>query len=290
MALSPSEIEEERRRGRRTGVVAVAAGLLFPAGLFWSEFISRDRPEKNAPAQLRFFHRHAGELLASSVLQSVALLLLIVVAVHLYRSTRARKPDLSPVVLVTGVFGPVALATAGLAHDTFLAFASANFVGRRFQSIDAAQDITKGTFLLVTIGLSLSGTFGLAFWFVAGSLNAMRVGLLSRFMGVLGIIIGPAFLLRLAPLVMTFWLIAVGALFLGRWPRGLPSAWETGEAVPWPSREQRQDREAEQAEELGGSRDGEVEPVGPAVRKPQSSVETGERSSSERRRKRKRRG
>src|ERR671934_143337 len=67
------------------------------------------------------------------------------------------------------------------------------------------------------------GSLVLAAWFVLGSLHAMRVGLLTRFMGVLGIVIGPGLLiLPPIPFVMTFWLIGVGLLFLGRWPRGVP--------------------------------------------------------------------
>ena len=51
----------------------------------------------------------------------------------------------------------------------------------------------------------------------------MRVGLLTRFMGVLGIIVGVLFIIPLGsslPIVQAFWLCALGALFLGRWPRG----------------------------------------------------------------------
>ena len=32
-----------------------------------------------------------------------------------------------------------------------------------------------------------------------------------------------------------FWLLALAVLFAHRWPQGMPPAWETGTAVPWPS-------------------------------------------------------
>jgi hypothetical protein len=70
------------------------------------------------------------------------------------------------------------------------------------------------------------------------SLHAMRAGLLSRFMGVLGVILGGLFVIPLAPvpIVQLFWVLALGALYLGFWPgAGRGPAWETGEAEPWPS-------------------------------------------------------
>lgn len=292
MSLSSSEIAEERRRGRLAGVAAVLAGLLFPAGLIWSQIINRDRPDDNAPAQLRYFDGHAIELVAASLLRAVALVLLMYVALYLYRATKARNPSLNPLVVVMAVFGPLALAAASLAHDVYLAFAAADFTGREVQSVEAAEDLTKGSFVQVSLGLSLAGTLSLAFWFVIGSLNAMRVGLLTRFMGILGIIIGVSFVLGLALPVMVLWLLALGALLTGHWPGGLPAAWEQGEAVPWPSREQRLAREPEQEREdanaVGGSRNGEVEPVGPGVRSPDDEP-GGKPEAAQPRRKRKRR-
>ena len=40
-------------------------------------------------------------------------------------------------------------------------------------------------------------------------------------------------------IIQAFWLGAVGLLILGRWPGGRGEAWETGEAVPWPTTAQR---------------------------------------------------
>jgi hypothetical protein len=286
MAMSASEIAEERRRGRLAGIAAIAAGVLFPLGLFWSQLVNNDRPEHNAPAQLRFFDRHAGELIASSAIRSLGLALLVFVALHLYRATKARNPELNSVVAVVGVFGPLVAAIGSFAHDVYLAFAAADFTGREFQTIDGAKGLTESGFLFVTVGFSIAGTLALAFWFVIGSLNAMRVGLLSRFMGVLGMIIGPAFLLGLAPPVTAFWLLAVGVLFLGRWPRGLPPAWERGEAVPWPSMARADEETVE--EDGSGSRNGEIESVGPAVRRPQPEQAAAGGLRARRKRKRRR--
>jgi hypothetical protein len=63
----------------------------------------------------------------------------------------------------------------------------------------------------------------------------MRAGLLTRFMGVLGIICGAALVLLPQNPIVVFWLLALALLFARRWPPGMPPAWETGRAEPWPS-------------------------------------------------------
>ncbi|MGB0096859.1 MAG: hypothetical protein WBP81_30505, partial [Solirubrobacteraceae bacterium] len=37
------------------------------------------------------------------------------------------------------------------------------------------------------------------------------------------------------PVVQGFWLLALAYLLSGRWPTGVPPAWESGSTEPWPS-------------------------------------------------------
>jgi hypothetical protein len=70
-------------------------------------------------------------------------------------------------------------------------------------------------------------------------------------MGVLGAIVGALYVLPLftGPYpVELFWLVALGVLFLGRWPGGRGPAWDTGEAIPWPQPERGPRRGVEEAE------------------------------------------
>jgi hypothetical protein len=78
----------------------------------------------------------------------------------------------------------------------------------------------------------------------------MRVGLLTRFMGILGIIVGVLAVVQLdvPQLIRALWLVFLGAVLAGR-VRNRPPAWETGRAQPWPS--QQQVREARQQAALG---------------------------------------
>jgi hypothetical protein len=77
----------------------------------------------------------------------------------------------------------------------------------------------------------------------------MRAGVLSKFMGIVGIIVGVLFVIPIlgsVPIVEVFWVGALGLLFLDRWPQGgRGPAWDSGEAIPWPTA---QDRAAEMAE------------------------------------------
>ena len=77
----------------------------------------------------------------------------------------------------------------------------------------------------------------------------MRAGLLSRFMGALGMIVGGLLILPVLPggqsTVQIFWVAALGVLILGRWPNGRGPAWDSGEADPWPTAQQRAQEMAE---------------------------------------------
>ena len=259
--MSPDELAQERRFGRFAAVAAVVSGIALYGGILWAQLAYSDAPDNKAD-RLRYFDRHAGEILASAAIQAVGMLLLAVVALHLYRAVKADEPL---VVAVMGVYGPVGMALITVAQAVALAIIAGDFAGRTSQTLGAAEDALKDPALLIPRYVGISAALALAFWLVKGSLDAMRVGLLTRFMGVFGIALGPAFVLQFGSLILPLWLIALGALFAGRWPGGLPPAWVSGEAAPLPSAEERSAASAS-ADAPEPGRNGEVDPVGPGVR------------------------
>jgi hypothetical protein len=264
--MSPDQLAQERRRGRFAAAATLVSAIAFAAGSLWYQSATADQPDENKADILRYFDAHSDELLASSLLQGFGMLLIAAAAVHLYLATKARNPDQSAVVLVVGLYGPIAFAATLFVRSIALSVLASDFAGREFQTLAAAEDAFDSPALVVSDVLGVSGVLGLGFWLVKGSLDAMRVGLLTRFMGVLGIALGPALILRFGLLVLPLWLIALAVLFAGLWPRGMPPAWVTGEAQPWQSP---QDARAEAGPEVvGGERNGDVEAVGPGVRKP----------------------
>jgi hypothetical protein len=89
------------------------------------------------------------------------------------------------------------------------------------------------------------------------SINAMRVGLLTRFLGYLGVISGALFVLAFVPIpiVQVYWLGMLAVLFLGRSPSGTPPAWQSGEAMPWPSAAEMREQRVRDAEARRGGFD-----------------------------------
>ena len=284
--MTPEQIAHERSRGRLAAVVAIVAAALFVAAGIWSSSLGADVPERNGPAELRYFDRHHGELIASWTLRGLALLLLLAVTLHLTRALKARRPDEPQVVMVMGVFGPIAAGIGTIAAGIALAQAATSFADRQFQTIDAANDAIRVASL---IGLpSVAGFLALAFWFVKGCLDAMRIGLLGRIVGITGIAMGPGLVLAsgVFQFLLPAWLLAVGAIFAGPPLRGLPPAWKAGKAVPMPSARERFGEALDEG--IRTTPNGEVEAVGPGVRKPDAA--DGAAAARPRRRKRKRRG
>jgi hypothetical protein len=283
--MTPEQIADERRRGRLAALAAVFAAGLFVAAGIWSQSLSDDAPERNGPALLRFFDGHRGELVGTAIVRGLGLLLLVGVTLHLWRALKARRPEEAPVVYVMGLYGPIAAGVGTIAVGVALAQAASGFVDRQFQTIDAADDAFR-TVQLIGL-LSFSGSLALAFWFVKACLDAMRIGLLGRFMGIAGIAMGPGLVLvsGLFQFLLPVWLLAIAALFVGVALRELPPAWEAGEAVALPSPRELVGEALDDG--IRTTPNGEVEAVGPGVRKP----EAGDRpADGPRRRKRKRRG
>ncbi|MEA2380849.1 MAG: hypothetical protein QOH72_820, partial [Solirubrobacteraceae bacterium] len=95
------------------------------------------------------------------------------------------------------------------------------------------------------------------------SLNAMRAGLLSRLMGIVGMFAAATFVIRgLDPFgaIRAFWFAALAMLIIGRLPSGRPPAWSVPEAVPWPTQQQLREQREAAARERG-------EPERPARRR-----------------------
>ncbi len=191
---------------------------------------------KDSAEYLRKVHLHPSDNLITGSLGAAALLLLPLVLVYLYRVTKYRRPQTPAFVVVLAVIGPVLLGVAGVAYQIDLTHVAKDFV-----ALPAAQQ-TKKTADHVLDGNTLK-IYGLAFTFaglaVAASLvfinlNAMRAGLVTRFLGVVGIIAGVLFVLGgPAQILELFWLLAIGAILLDRWPGGRGPAWAALEERPW---------------------------------------------------------
>jgi hypothetical protein len=252
----PQETLGWEQRNRTWAVVAAGIGAVLPLiGLFAAPKPKPDQVPELTSA-LIYFHDHASGFVISQVLISLGSIATGIALLYLYHATKARRPQLQSAARVLAIIGPILLTGAGIVGQIYLAQKSADFV-KTAKTDPEANSILTGGVRVATGSIGIAGQFALAFAFILISLNAMRAGLLTRFMGVLGILVGvfPVLLNLLAstlsglgggpaPIVQFFWLGALAYLFSGRWPNGLPPAWKSGKEEPWPSsqemREQRQ--------------------------------------------------
>jgi hypothetical protein len=101
------------------------------------------------------------------------------------------------------------------------------------QNEDRASNSIKEASLVSTAQFfGLAGGLALVVGLMYTCLRSMRVGLLTRFWGSLGMAVGVAALIGFSPIMM-LWFIYLGVLLVGWLPGGRPPAWEEGEAVPW---------------------------------------------------------
>jgi hypothetical protein len=125
--------------------------------------------------------------------------------------------------------------------------------------------------LQVARALLFPAVLGLVVMMVYVPLQALRAGLLTRFLGSLGMALGASMILILpvALLATVAWTAYLGFLFLGRVPGGRPPAWEAGVAIPWPRQgeeEARPPRPSGEAVEGKATEVGEGSGGGPAPR------------------------
>jgi hypothetical protein len=246
---------EARQRPR----AAIAAGLAAVLGLgadIWSTGVVRGAPSSgyldalqrasepgrfgaatsNRTGYFQWISDHSSGLIGSNVLKGLSFLALAWALTFLAAATRARRPIVARPVLYVPIVGAILSAIAAVGTAVGYANEIDTFLGGP-HTVERAADAGNGTLLVTSQLIGLAGGLALAVGFVFVSLNAMRAGLLTRFMGILGCIIGVLVVIPIGPLpiVQTFWLGAIAALFLGQWPKGMPPAWSSGRAEPWPS-------------------------------------------------------
>jgi hypothetical protein len=272
-SATAEQLATESERRSRLGVPAVAGGVLYLLSTIILSATLSDLPsvglvqglgpalrgkahtaESPRAAEVRYIDHHALGLISGSVLSALAVGLLVLVLLFLFDATRFRRLEswsaARPLVLVGGI----GVALLNVLHELVLVLKAHSFAtGHDFSAhaVDRAL-LTSGS-LGVVLGLAgLLAALALTVGMIATMVAAMRVGLLPRWLSVLGIFAGllflPLFGANTLQLIPTFWMVATGILLLGRLPGGDPPAWAAGEARPWPSQaEMRAERERQKA-------------------------------------------
>jgi hypothetical protein len=307
-ATADETLADEARRRKQAGAIAIAAGLLTIVSGALAAIVYRDKPtialidalrehlSANPPVpglkvrQALFYDTNAVQVILVSVLLALAAIAMGLALSHLYRSTKARRPQLPSIAIVTAIAGACIVAVSELAIAVSIVVEVHKLAASAHPTAAAARDALEPQTALVAGALRQLGVVVLGAGWIIIALNAMNVGLLTRFMGVLGIIVGGLFIIPLGaslPIVQAFWLVALGALFLGYWPPGLPPAWVTGEAQPWPTQQELRDQRAERQAASEPSRPSRRQrPEPPETPAPEAPARPAHSSSKKRKRKR----
>lgn len=281
----------EARNAPRAGVVAIVSAVLLLLGVAVLPSLTsktprvlvtdglRDalgQPLPGGPTaqglltpQLQYLDDHVAGVVIQGLVAALGTALIAVVLGTLFRATAARRKELPEFAIYIALVGPILAAVGQIVFQTSLVIDGHSYVtGSTFTTV-AAHDVRAGSVESAGGIFASIGQLVTALAIVLIALNAMRAGLLTRFMGILGmlvaaltIIAGPSGLI-----VEAFWIGAVGVLLLGRWPSGQPPAWAAGEAIPWPSQQElREQRDAlREGREPATRTKVDAEPVAPAT-------------------------
>lgn len=266
-------IERERRWARPAAIAAFAVLVLFVISLIMQAGTDLGSADTEAET-LRAYAADSGTMIVSAILNALAFALLAPVLAYLFKAAQARSDRVRGALIGIVIAGPLFLAAALVLQAFAIDSISSDFVATDAAACPdtestADQDqciedlIADDSLAQVSSGLQLAGSLGLVVGVVYTSLWAMRVGLLSRFLGTLGMAVGVASLL-FGPVFLVLYALALGFVFLGLVPGGKPPAWEAGEAIPWPAPGERPSTKPEEDEEPVEGRAEEVFPDAPS--------------------------
>lgn len=273
-APTPAELIERETAGRdRVGIVALASAICVTFGFFASQLITGDAPAitltdalldaageraTGSPSLLvpyiEYLDGKVPLIVGQTLLDVAGWAGFGVVLLYLYHAAKGRRPEvkswLRQLIVVS-----ISVVIVGLLLKNIGRIVAFNeFASSSDQSDEAARDaLASGP---AAVGDLLYG-FGryvvLTAWALV-SLHAMRAGLLTKFLGTLGVLgaVLTALLIQL-PVIQIFWLIIVGMTILGRFV-SVPPAWASGTSIPWPTQQ-----EAREAREL--AREGDAKPA-----------------------------
>jgi hypothetical protein len=287
MSVDQQLLYESRVKPRQAGIAGAAAVLLLIGAAL--QLLGPHTKVDELTADLIAANKRFPLDLIASVLSGLGSLALAWTLAFLFDMTRARNPEQRAYLRMIAIAGGVLAAVGGVAYSAVISIKVHDFVTTGSQTYGEANHLTSTGLLLALQLVVQASALMLALTFVLISLNAMRVGLLTRFMGYLGIFAGVLVLFQITqiPVVQAYWLVAFVALLLGRWPSGQPPAWRTGKAEPWPSSQQQRAQRAGLATGKGRAKP-VTTPAPQALATPSTSNGRSRSSTAKRKRKRRR--
>jgi hypothetical protein len=232
-------LQYERRRGNYAMGAALGAFVLFFAGQVLqtsgSEGVDGDA-ERLVDRADKF-----DQLLAGAIVMLVAFVLVSLALGFLYKAALSRSDSMRPTFAPMIPLGAVLIGISGILLVFALDAVSDDFLAGTpttgDEAEDRAEDLIGDSGLYETASfIGIAGLFSLAVGAFYTALHSMRVGLVTRFMGTLGMALSVILLISpIGMIVVLLWTVIATLVAVGRWPGQRPPAWEAGVAVPWPA-------------------------------------------------------
>jgi hypothetical protein len=286
--MAAADVSEQLARedaGRSRAIASAIAGAVLPlAAAVIGGAVTVDSPRNDIGA-LIFLSEHAPAVIISGVVAGLGTLLTLFVFQYLYDAAAFRRPETPRIARIMGTFGPVLYFVGHVLLQVVFAIKANGFVDSGPLTKAHADDVTQSGIVVVAKALAVGGGMALGFAYVIISINAMRAGLLTRFMGYMGVIAGLLFVLPIGSgtIIQTFWLGALAYLLAGRWPSGVPKAWSDGQAHPWPTMAEQREAAAT-AEDKAGGRQPRITAPEPTTAEPLDTPHSSSKKKKKRRR------
>lgn len=234
--MSPDEIAAERQRGRLAGYSALAASMLMVASLAVLALTLKGEDVSNEAKKLLTIDKQPAGWIGMNMLAAMASAAMAPLLIHLAIAARTRRPTVPKLVQTLALMGPALVAIALPLQQIFQLKLAGDFADGNTFTVAAAREALKDPGFQVAASIGLAGAVAMGFAFVMVSYYGIGTGLLTRFTGTIGIIIGFATVLPIlgaSGILQVFWLSAMALMLIGPEDRR-PAAWGAGRVVPWP--------------------------------------------------------
>ena len=245
--MSPrrAQLDWEQRWSRPTALATLASVIFVIAAIVVATQVVGSGSGDSG--LLRDVDQHRTAQMISSILQAIGVGLLAAPLYYLFRAAKARSERMRGQLVGVVIAAPLFLAALAILSGVSTLHAASDFVSHEVPrllakgvSLDsdhvneiANETITEAPLRPLAAGFGLAGQLGFVVAMVYTCLYAMRVGLLPRFWGSLGMALGAVSFIFFQFALL--WFIYLALILIGRVPGGRPPAWETGEAIPWPT-------------------------------------------------------
>lgn len=289
------KLEFERRWALLAGIMAVAGVAIYFIGQVYGNS-QIDAGDGAADVLTSMVGKTSGVWIGG-ILQGIGIALLAGPLLFLFKAALARSARMKPGLVGLVVAAPLFLGVAGVLSVGTLVHASDNFDpaspaitkcvddkkadfakdqgadSKAEPSSDELSDYQQdcendeatdlrgdASFAGAAVGFGLAGGLGFAIAIFYSCINAMRVGLLTRFWGSLGMALGVVAIFPQLFIFTLIWFIYLGLLIAGWVPGGRPPAWAAGEAIPWPMPGEKLAQDLESDDDVI---EGSAEPIDP---------------------------